>query len=458
MTFTFSDLQKWVSEWEGPAMEFKSSIQKEVGETISAFANTYGGIIIFGVEAKKKELKGLNNPDEESRRLREILDQCKPNPKPEQEFIRHEGKTFIILKLEQFPYSQNPCFFNKRCFVRQGTTNLELSGEELIDFLKKRTLLNFEESKTKAQMTELDYEKLNSFLKRRKITIEGITEEDYKRILAGLNVANYNGEFFLKNVSLLFFAKEPRKFFSNLEVRIVKYSGTEPELGSIKLDKQIHGTIPELIETSFKIIMENVGKRYTIVGPERKDVPEYPQESIRELVSNAIGHRDYFESKSVLVELFDDRLQITNPGGLLQGQNIVNFDKTPQHRNPIVYRLLHEFGLGEGLGLGIRLIRKQFREAKLPDPEFYELGNAFQAIVYNSNSSKKRYPVEYENQRQKQVLVYLKKNQTIKTAQYAKMVGVTKPTGVRDLNELIKQGKIIKRGKYRGAYYELAKL
>lgn len=453
MAFTFQDLQKWVNEWEGPALEFKSSVQKNVGETISAFANTYGGIIVFGV-GSKNELKGLANPDEESRRLRQIMDACKPNPKPEQEFIRHQEKTFIVLKLEPFPYSQNPCFYGTHCFVRQGTTNLELTGENLIELLKRRTILNCEESKSKATINDLSLEKLNAYLKKRNIDTDNFSEEDYKRILAGLSAANYNGEFYLKNVALFFFAKEPKKHFPNLEVRLVKYGATEPEIAAIKLDKRLDGTIPELIKTTFNHVLENSGKTFTIVGPERKEVSNYPPDALRELLTNALGHRDYFDSKDVLVELFEDRLQITNPGGLLAGQNISNFDKTPQHRNPITYRLLRDYGLGEGLGLGVRLIRRQCREMQLPDPEFYEIGNAFQAVLYNKASEKKRNKADFENDRQKQLLAYLKRNKTIKASQYEKIAGISNPTAVNDLNELTKQGKIKRIGTYRGAYYQ----
>lgn len=437
-------------------MEFKLRVEKDVGRTISAFANTYGGIIVFGVDPKTRELRGLDNPDEESRRLRQELEECRPNPKPEQEFVRHDGKTFIVLKIEPFAYSQNPCFFKKHCFIRQGTTNLELAGEELVDFLKKRALLNFEESKSRAALPDLNFEKVNRLLKKRKINTEGLKEEDYKGILAGLHVANYNGEFFLKNAALLFFAKEPQKFFPNLEVRIVKYAGVEPELGSIKVDKQLYGTIPELIDQAFSAVLDNIGKTFTLVGVERKELFDYPSESLREIITNALGHRDYFEPQEVTIEIFDDRIQVTNPGGLLAGQSMKNFDKVPKHRNPITYRLLRDLGLGEGLGLGVRLIRKQFREAKLSDPEFYEVGTAFQVIVYNHKSKKKRYLIDFENTRQRQVLAYLQKNRSIKAKEYAKLVGISEPTAITDLNELVKQGKIRKVGKTRGAYYELS--
>lgn len=119
--------------------------------------------------------------------------------------------------------------------------------------------------------------------------------------------------------------------------------------------------------------------------------------------------------------------------------------------------MLRDLGLGEGLGLGVRLIRMQFREARLPDPKFYTIGNTFQAVIYNSSSRLKRHPVEFVSPTQKHALEYLRKKERINTTEYARMVGVGHATAVIDLNELVKQGKIRKIGKYRGVYYELEK-
>lgn len=192
------------------------------------------------------------------------------------------------------------------------------------------------------------------------------------------------------DVALFFFAKEPQKHFSNLEVRIVRYKEKDSSIEAIILDKRIQGTIPELIKESLKIISENVPKHLVLVGPERKEITDYPEKSLREALTNAFGHRDYFVTQEVLIEIFPNCLKISNPGGLLPGQNLNDFDRTPRHRNPITYRILHDFGYGEGLGLGVRMIRRKFREAKLPDPDFFEIGNVFQLIYYNSESSKKK--------------------------------------------------------------------
>ena len=82
MDYSFLNLQRWFSEGESPVLEFKSSVERKVGETISAFANSSGGIIVFGIDMGRKEFPGLKGADEESRRVRQILEECKPIQSP----------------------------------------------------------------------------------------------------------------------------------------------------------------------------------------------------------------------------------------------------------------------------------------------------------------------------------------------------------------------------------------
>ena len=454
MAPSFEDIKNWVVDWEGPTLEFKNGVGKNVGKTICAFANTSGGIIVLGIGPDKK-FTGIQSPDKASQDIHAILESCKPKPNVDQQFVKEGGKTFIVLTVAQFSLSQGICFFEKQCFIRQGTTNICLDGDDLINFLKNKAVLNFEEQRTPAKLEHIDIEKLGILFKKRNIPEENLKGEKLKHMLAVLHIANYNGEFYIKNAGLMFFANEPGFFFTNLQVRIVKYSDTEPELGKIEIDNKVQGTIPELIEQTYTQVTKNIGKQYTISGTKREENSIYPQNALREIITNAVGHRDYFNTQNILVEIFQDRIQVTNPGGLLHGQTIKNFDRTPQHRNPICYQLLHDLGYGEGLGLGVRLIRKTMREYGLPDPEFYSLGNTFRIVLYNNNSTKRVQAVDYENPRQKQALVYLKEKHKIKSEEYSKTFGVSVPTAINDLNELIKQGKVRKIGKFRGVHYEL---
>jgi ATP-dependent DNA helicase RecG len=454
MPYKFEDIKKLILEWESPMVEFKSNVSDKIGQTIVAFANTYGGTIVLGV-GPSKEMIGVSDPDTASRKLRDILERCNPRPNINQEFITNEGKTYIILEIEPRAYSETPCFFDNQCFIRSGTTNQALSGEELIDFLKTRVIFNFEEMKSKANLEDLSIKKLSEFLERRGTKANLTNEEDIKSVLFGIRAANYNSDFYLKNLAVMFFGKEPNKFISNLEVRIVRYAGKEPSLNFIKFDRRVNGTIPELIETVFSILTAEVGTRFILKNLERVTIPTYPPEVIRELLTNAVGHRDYSDSNDILVEIFDDRLQITNPGGLLKGQTINNFYKTPWHRNPLVYQFLHDMHYGEGLGLGVPLVIRLLREAGLPDPIFNNLGIAFRVTIYNQTSGETRYEAEKLNRRQEEFIAYLKQNKYAKLKDYEKLTDVSHVTAIKDVNKLMRQGVIKRIGKHRGAYYEL---
>jgi ATP-dependent DNA helicase RecG len=201
--------------------------------------------------------------------------------------------------------------------------------------------------------------------------------------------------------------------------------------------------------------MQKTGKSQAIAGMTRTEIPDYPTAALREAITNAVGHRDYYDPMPVRIELFEDRLVITNPGGLLPGQTQQNFFRNPLHRNPLCYKLLQDLGLGEGLGTGVPKIIRLCRQAGLPDPEFNNLGNAFELVFYGPSSNRPRHPAGSVTPRQQQALAFVKAHGRIQSKDLAKLAGVSQPTAVADLNELVKQGKLRKIGKFRGAYYEI---
>jgi len=452
MVLSFPDLQRVAQAGESATVELKSSMQKNLGESISAFANSFGGLVIIGV-GPKGELCGVNNPDEESRRVRQTLEEC-TNCSVSQDFLRHGGKTYIVLSVGEVAHSQSLCHYRKRAYIRQGTTNVELYGDALVSYLRTRGVLNFEEQKSPAGLDDLDLEKVAEYFKARGVEFDRQNAVELETRLAGLKIASFNGSFFLKNVAVMFFAKDPGRFFNNLEARVVVYRGKEKETDRISLDERVNGTVPELIERCYQLVTQKMERTHAITGTTRKEVPDYPLAALREAIPNAVGHRDYYDPMPVRIELFEDRLVITNPGGLQPGQTQQNFFRNPLHRNPLCYKLLQDFGLGEGLGTGVPKIIKQCRLAGLPDPEFNNLGNAFELVMYGPSSKRPRHPADSETPRQQQALAFVKAHGRIQTKDLTKLTGVSPPTAVADLNELVKQGKLRKVGKFRGAYYE----
>jgi Predicted transcriptional regulator containing an HTH domain and an uncharacterized domain shared with the mammalian protein Schlafen, COG2865 len=265
MQYAIPDLRRFVAEGEGPALEFKQGVGEEIGRTISAFANTYGGIIVIGVSTKG-ELAGVEEADKTSQKLRNIIERCKSAPKMEQQFISESGKTFIMLKVEPTDPLHAPCSFDGRFYIRLGSTNKQLDAEELIELLKNRSLLSFESGRCNATIDDLDPIKIEAVLNRRDSKVNVKDKAQLRGALVGLNVAGGNGEFFLKNVALMFFAKDPTRFMPNLKVRVVKYAGEEPALTAIKSDERFQDTLPELIEKAYKSSVSLAGSRFVLEG------------------------------------------------------------------------------------------------------------------------------------------------------------------------------------------------
>jgi len=211
------------------------------------------------------------------------------------------------------------------------------------------------------------------------------------------------------------------------------------------------------IEKSLSFVRKNLSKSIQIKGnPRRQEKFEYPLEVIREAIVNAVAHRDYFSRDSIQIYLFSNRIEVTNPGSLPSGFPKELFGTLSVRRNPIIYRLLRDYGYVEGLGSGVPRMINAMRDHGLKDPEFgiYE---RFFRIALSSEKGKQKPIEEYSNlnDRQKKCIEFLKKHKSIKTKKYEELNNSSYGTAIADINELIKFKYIKKIGSYKGAYYIL---
>ncbi|MDP2717308.1 MAG: ATP-binding protein, partial [Candidatus Micrarchaeota archaeon] len=165
----------------------------------------------------------------------------------------------------------------------------------------------------------------------------------------------------------------------------------------------------------------------------------------------------YFDPNGVVIEIHDDRIQISNPGGLLPGLTLKNFSEIRKARNPVIYRLLNDSHWGESLNLGIKTMYRIMRQNGLPDPEFQDLGGMFRVTLYGPLSGKKTRPFGQLNARQEKAIQHLQKQASITAPQLARLAGISHPTAIRDLNDLVAQGVLAKTGRYRSCRYILEK-
>ncbi len=439
-------------EFESQGLEFKRQVEnfKEISKTGCAFANAFGGKILIGVA---NDGKTVGVPDDQiesiQQRCEGAIQQIQPNPLHKITIDKKDNKN--IVSVEIYPIGNGAfCTFGGIVYYRAGSQNTKLEGRTLQDYLVKRQILFFDERVSEAKLKDLDSEKVKAFIQRRSPKVDE-KEKDWKDHLHNLGASKQNGETEIKNVGVLFFASDPARFIPQNEIRLVRFKGTDPV--DILDSTFLNGTIPEMLKEAESFIKKNTKTPLKIEKLEREEGAEYPPAVIREALVNAVCHRDYFSRDAIQINVFDDRIEFTNPGNLPNGLTLDELGRLSVLRNPLIYKLLRDIGLIEGLATGIPRIRSTLKQAGFPKPGFEELGSFFRVIIYN----KEWLDFSEIKERQKRALAYLEKNSALTSITYQKLARVSHPSAVSDLNDMVKRGLLRKVGKTRGAFYTLRK-
>jgi len=199
----------------------------------------------------------------------------------------------------------------------------------------------------------------------------------------------------------------------------------------------------------------------------RVDIPEYPFEAIREAIINAIAHRDYNRRGApIMISIFDDRVEVRNPGGLLPGLNIKKLEGNHATRNETICNIFHETLDMERFGTGISKMKRQMKAHGLSVPEFSEEGDFFVVKFYGPGDKildlVPSIPEERQtdlkklglNKRQIEALrLMMNEKKQITNKDYRGIFKVTDRTALRDINSLLEKGMIRKKGFKKNALY-----
>ena len=435
---------------ENQCLELKTKVDnfKEISKTACAFANAFGGRIILGISNEGK-LVGVPEKDADmlQQRIEGAIQQVSPMPFHKIMVEEKDGKKTIAIEVYQIGQGSF-CTFGGIVYYRAGSLNTKLDGRTLQDYLVKRHILSFDELQSRAKIEDIDASKVREFLKKRTPSLE-FEDGRLNEYLLNLGVGQKNGEFSIKNAGILFFAKQPSKFLSQNEVKLARFKGTQPI--DIIDSRFVSSTLTENLKEAEEFIKKNTRTGFKIEKLERTELPEYPPPVIREALVNALTHRDYFSRDATQINIFDDRIEFINPGTLPTGLSLQILGSLSVQRNPLTYRLMRDLGLVEGLATGIPRMRAGLKSAGLPEPRFEELGSFFRVTIYN----KGWLEAGELSERQKQAISYLEKNPSLTSKTYEKMVGVSHPVAVSDLNDLKAKGLMKRIGRTRGAYYVL---
>ncbi|MBU2590329.1 MAG: hypothetical protein KKB39_06220, partial [Nanoarchaeota archaeon] len=344
--------------------------------------------------------------------------------------------------------------FHGAIYVKVGSTLKKFEGNQLVDFLRNKQILCFDEISSDATIDDLDIEKIKEYLQTRNQE-EFLKQNSVENFLLSSKLAAKNGNLKIKNATVLFFGKEPEKFFPQIEIKLAQFDGVEPV--KIISHQLIQSDSVSSIEKSLSFLKKNLSKSIQITDKaKRHEKYEYPLEVIREAIVNAVAHRDYFSKDSIQIYLFTNRIEITSPGSLPTGLPKELFGTLSVRRNPIVYHLLRDYGYVEGLGSGVSRMINAMRNHGLRDPEFGIYERFFRIVLHNEQSKQK--PIEEYadlNERQKKCIEFLKKYKSIKTKKYEELNNTSFGTAIAEITELLKFKYLKKVGSFRGAYYVL---
>lgn len=362
-------LQSIISSGEGHTSEFKVNLPanlKGVAEEVCAFANASGGVVLIGVDDKNKIL-GVTIDNSKRSSLQNILGEISPKLQYEFYFVDVDGKNIGVIDV---PSGTNkPYVLSGSIYLRQGANSQKLtSAEEIRSFYQQSDKIYFDE----APCTEADIEKdipvshIDDFKGRANLN-PAIPE---LQVLQNLKLITRDG--YLKNGAALFLAEAPERFFEKAVIRCVQFDGTDKRY--ISDDKMMTGTLLQQYFKSMDWLKSKLNVRYDIEGAgsgPRIELWEIPETVFKEAIINSLAHRDYYDKGGrTTIELFDDRVEIANPGGLVTAIPRSEFGKRSLARNPLIFGLFEKIRMVEHIGSGITRMRDLMLDEGLTPPEF----------------------------------------------------------------------------------------
>jgi ATP-dependent DNA helicase RecG len=443
-----------ICEGENLTTEFKQKYSSQIDEDIVAFANTKGGILLLGI-SDEGVISGEKLTNELKGRIISLGRNCKPSITPN---VKQVGKVVVIEVPEGYekPYSCRTGFYRRL----SGSTN-KMSRDELRIMFSENEEVPYEEKIVKGfSLDDISKAKIRMFAKEAGITIGKVSASDF---LKSMNIADKET---VKNAGILFFAKNVGKFLPQSRITLLAFKGT----GKVNIldRKDVEDDLLTQFKEAILFIKKHLNVRSEIKGVEREDIYEIPLEAIREAVVNALMHRDYgITGSQVQVEVYDDRLEIINPGGLPRGLAKDEFGKISVRRNELISDMFFRLHKVERIGMGIQRMKDILAGAGLKQPKF-EMNGLFRIVFHRQASfgrgvrrkgSQKKFPEKVPrkgSQKTSQKILGLMASQPKLTiSKLAEALGISQRAVKKHLQKLQEHKMLKRKGSDRSGYWQV---
>ena len=382
---------------ESRTLDFKriSAKHGRMIETLCAFANTDGGLLVIGIgDAKdlkpgakpESRLFGVEeNPEAFDLFYRQVMQRFDP-PLVRLHWLRvactlHNGQPGHVVMVRVDKSEQVHSVVGDGTWTRMDASNRQLSAPEITDLSYQRGVRSAETEPVAVPLELLDTAVWRSFVASRGLRA-GTQGEQLLRIGLAEKVGEKDAEQVLpRRAAVLLFAEEPggllAAFGGRADLRLMVYAGKEVGTGALpnlrKPPKTIRGPLIEQIDLAVKAVLDELAQGLTLASSGFKTRHQYPERVVKEAIVNAVIHRDYRLNRDIMVRVFDDRVVVESPGllpGAITSANI-QYARS-KARNPLIAQNLREFAVPPNIddGEGVRMMFGEMAAAKLYPPQY----------------------------------------------------------------------------------------
>jgi ATP-dependent DNA helicase RecG len=436
------DLIELLKKPEGKTLEYKRDLSSPEGllKTLIAFANTAGGVLAIGIEDRTKRVIGVPEVLATEERLASIIaDSIQPRLVPEIEIVPWRKTQVLVVQV--YPSAARPHYLKRLgpeagTLLRLGSTNRRADAAQIDEMRRFGRLESFDEQPIPELNSEaLDFRAASElFAPIRRLLPSALHSLRLTTKHQGREVPTVGG--------LLLFGRNRFDRFPDAWLQVGRFAGKER--ARIMDSGEIRAYLPQAPDQAIAFVQKHLSRETVIAATRRVDRWTIPLVALREAIINAVVHADYAERGApIRLAIFDDRIEVENPGILPLGLTIDDIRKgVSKLRNRVIGRVFHELGLIEQWGSGIQRMTAACEEAGLPAPTFEEIGSHFRVVL----SAVRTGPIRLDEPDQV-ILRLLEDGRGRSTAEIAKSISLSPRATRTRLSDLVSRGLIVEVGR-----------
>ncbi|MBR3767821.1 MAG: putative DNA binding domain-containing protein [Clostridia bacterium] len=457
-------IEKLVAMSESQFFDRKSArlATKDFAHQLSAFANASGGLVVIGIE-NDGIITGVSNEQENNFR-KSAFDYLQVLPEYKIETVScvlNTGERGNILLFHILSSSNEIIKLkNGDAYLRVGDSSRKLNSEQLMALEYSKGIKSYESRIVEdASLNDLDQNLIQQYIDILNPSVSSTTDILKSRGL----IKEKDGQYAITVAAILLFGKTPGQFLPGARVRFLRYEGVVAEVGSnfnLIKDVTIEQPLHQLLVDTQKLI-ESQMREFQQLGRDGvfKKIPEYPAFAWLEGLVNAVAHRDYsLQGDYIRITMFDDRIEFSSPGKLPSIVTIDNIQNTRFSRNPMITRVLSDFGWVRELNEGVKRIYADMKSFFLNPPVFSEPnGNTVKLVLRNNiatrsmrrMTSKKdilREQWELLSNFEREIVFYIANLDKCTPRDLIELTRKSRPTIISHIKKLIEKGIIEEHG------------